>query len=299
MSALPIAGTYRLDGILQGPLPPAPGLAADLEAWVASARKAGLHFHLSVDGAAFSIVPDPAVRPTSGCGGRDVGGLVEEGLNAMLSLLPEGARAAVFSTVRSEEFRPGIAVQTIHALGPGGRIVGQRREVAMDTADARPELNPAVIRRIAKWLLLGLVAAALLSVLFVDYRKLFANARERLSPLTIEEVAVDCAALGNALEARLTAVDSSRGALRFRLQRGTGWDQALAATPQESLADWGEFATRLAIRQGRLRVELFDKDGNGLGSGELPLRGLLEKPETEVVLLAKPPGRLAKIVVRP
>jgi len=299
MNSIPVAGTYRLDGMLQGPLPPVPGMAGDFQAWTESARSAGLHFHLSTEGPGFAMVTDPAVRQTSGLPSTDLAKLVEDALEALISLVPEESRGGLFSTVRSEEFRPGMAIQVVYAVRPDGRVASQRREVAVDTAEPRPELTVAAFRRFLKPVaaLLAIMLAA--SYFLVDYRKLFTSARERVTPLAKEEVTIDLSGAGKLLEIELTAVDPSRSSLRFHLKRGADWDRALASTPQESLTNWPEFAARLAIHQGRMGIEFLDKDGNLLGNGTIHLGELHRKPASDLEITAHLQGRLSRIVVHP
>jgi hypothetical protein len=285
--------------MLQGPLPPVPGMETDFQAWIESAKSAGLHFHLSTDGPGFALVTDPAVRPTSRLPSGDLAKLVEDALEAVVSLVPEASRRGLFSTVRSEEFRSGLAIQVVYAIRPDGRIASQRREVAVETAEPRPELTLASVRRMLKPLAALLAVALVASFFLVDYRKLFTTARERVSPLAKEEVSIDLSAAGKLLELELTAVDSSRSALRFHLKRGADWDRALASSPKESLASWPEFAARLAVQQGRMTVEFLDKEGGLLGNGSLQFGELHRKPESDVEMIVRFSGRLSKIIIHP
>lgn len=299
MNGIPVAGTYRLDGMLQGSLPPVPGLANDLRAWIESARSAGLHFHLSTDGPGFALVTDPAVLHTSRLGSGDLSKLVGDALEAFVTLVPEESRRGLFSTVRSEEFRPGMVIQVVYAIRPDGKIAVQSREVAVDTADPRPELTPASLRVFVKPLAALLAVMLVISFFFVDYRKLFTTAKERVTPLAKEEVTIDPSASGKLFEIELTDVDPARSALKFHLKRGADWERALASPPQECLASWQEFAARLAIYQGRMGMEFLDKDGNLLGRGTLHIGELHRKPAADVEMSANLSGRLSKIIIRP
>ena len=217
----PVAGTFRLDGMLQGSLPPNRPVAGDMNAWAASAKASGLHFHLSIDGSNFSIVADPAVQKVS-------------------------------------------------------RL-------------AKPDLETLLVDALD----------ALLSSFFIDYRKLFTEARDRVVPLAKEEVTVDHSALGKFIEVELAGVDNKRNALIFKLKRGPEWDRAFSSSPAESTTDWPAFMTQLAIHQRRLRIELFDKDGKTLSSGEMNLEALHQKETAEIAVYAKLRERLAKVVIRP
>jgi hypothetical protein len=295
----PVAGTFRLDGMLQASLPPNRPVAGDMEAWTASAKASGLHFHLSIDGSNFSIVADPAVEKTSKLAKPDLETLLVDALDALLSFLPAPARPQAFSTIRSEEFRPGAAVQTLYTVGPDGAVASEQRTVDIDTEEAPPEITPASLQRAALPALVVLLVALLVSSFFIDYRKLFTEARDRVVPLAKEEVTVDHSALGKFIEVELAGVDNKRNALIFKLKRGPEWDRAFSSPPAESTTDWPAFMTQLAIHQRRLRIELFDKDGKTLSSGEMNLEALHQKETAEIAVYAKLRERLAKVVIRP
>jgi hypothetical protein len=87
--------------------------------------------------------------------------------------------------------------------------------------------------------------------------------------------------------------------LVFQIKRGCDWDRALASSPQEIPANWEDFLIRLAIHQSRLRIELYDKDDNNLGVGEISLDALRAKPSAKVAVAANLSERLARIVARP
>ena len=299
MSQKPVAGTYRLDGMLQGPLPPGSPVVDDMKAWVVSAKENGLRFHPSVDGGSFSLLADPAVQKTSGITKGDLEDLMVDALDAFLTLLPEGARTSVYSTVRSEEFRPGTGVQTLYAVGPDGKIASEQRLVDVDTEDAPPEITPASIRRSLLPGLVVLLLGLFISSFFIDYRKLFGEARDRVVPLAKEEVVIDQSPLGKIVEVELTGVDNKRKVLLLRLKRGADWEEAMASLPGDNAADWGTFLARKAVHRGRLQAELFDKDGKLLSSGEIRIDGLRETKVIEVAVVARLDGRLARVVVRP
>ena len=61
MKNAPVAGTFRLDGMIQGPLTEAEPIS-DMQNWVETGKKQGLVFHLSIEGNSFSITADPAVQ---------------------------------------------------------------------------------------------------------------------------------------------------------------------------------------------------------------------------------------------
>lgn len=300
MSGKPTAGTYRLDGMLQGPLPADPELIDDIRAWTKSAEAAGLHFHLSLDGGAFSLVADSAPQKTSRLKGNDLGGALAQGLDALLDLIPQPASAAAFSTVRSEEFRDGSAVQTLYAIGMDGRIAAERRTVDAVTAAAPQEITPASLRRAVFPAVIGLLLLLFVSTFFIDYRKTFLRARDRLAPLSKDELVLARQFSGDFITFEISEVDNRKGALVFHLARGAAWEGAMQAKPGDAAeGDWTEFSTLLAIHNGRFRIELYDKERKLLASREIDTRELLTKDSMDVAIVVNPEERITYAVLRP
>jgi hypothetical protein len=299
MNTRPVAGTFRLDGMLQGPLPPGSPVAGDMAGWVSAAGSKGLVFHLSTDGGTFSIVADPSAQKTARLGSAGLSDLLEDALNSFLDLLPGEGRARAFSTVRSEEFRPGTAVQTLYSIGPDGLVSAEQRQVDAETGDPPPELTAASIRRALLPSLLVLFLGLFISSFFIDYRKLFSEARDRVVPVSKEEVTLDLKQLGSVVEVELTEVDNKRSTLVFNLKRGADWEKAVGSKPSDASGDWNAFLIYTAVHQRRLRVELFNKEGELLGEGEIRLDDLHKKESAEVAVVARWPDRPARVVVRP
>ncbi len=298
MSSTPQAGTYRIDGMLQGPM--ASGEDHGLRSWADSAKAAGLLFHLRVEGGTFSFVADPMVRKSSGLKGGDLESVMAAGLNALLELLPPAQRNGCFSTLRSEEFLPGTAVQTLYPVGPDGRIHPEQRTADIDTAEAAPEITPASLRRAVLPALVALLLVLFVSTFFIDYRRLFSDARERLTPLKKEELVVRLETGGDYLAFDLIKIDTKRNALVFKLSRGSGWDAAVAASPADATTfGWKEYTTLLAIRQGRLRIGLHDKEGKLLVTREIEIRSLMETESIEIAVVARPEERIASVSLFP
>jgi hypothetical protein len=299
VNGAPLAGTYRLDGMLQGPLGPDGPADSDLIAWTAATKAGGLHFHLSLEGNSFSIVADPAIGKTSAIPAADLAAHLAGALENLIGLLPPASRPGAFSTVRSEEFRPGTAVQTVYMIRPTGAVAAEQRVVETATAAAPPEITARSLRRAALPALLLLMAGLFASSFFIDYRKLFTDARDQIAPLAKEEIILDTTALGGCVEVELAGIEPSRDSLVLRLKRGPRWNEAIQSTPAESSTGWPDFLARQAVHQRRLRVDFLSKDGKPLGSGEISLESLHPGESGEVVVGARLAERLAKVVVRP
>jgi hypothetical protein len=201
--------------------------------------------------------------------------------------------------VRSEEFHDGQAVQTLYVIRPPGKIAAEQRTVEVQTKAAPPEFSATALRRTIPLALILLLASLFASSFFIDYRKLFADAKEHVAPLTAEGISIDAAALGEYVQAELGGIDKARNSLVFRMKRGGKWEQALRSTPAESMKDWQEFLMCQAIQQRRLRLEFRDKEGALIGTGEMALGTLHDKESAEIAVAPSLSGRLAKVVFRP
>jgi hypothetical protein len=298
MSDLPKPGTFRLDGMMQGPLPA--DAAADLTAWAASAKSNGLLLHLRIEGGSYSLVADPAVRATTSVKGGDLETLITRNLQHLLDLLPPEYRTRAFSTLRSEEFRPDTAVQTLYTIAHDGTVRAEQREVEIETGTAPPEVTAASLRRIALPGLVALLLVLFISTFFIDYRSLFGEARDRIVPLKAEEIVVRQEIQNTLVTFELTELDRAKNTLRFRLTRGPGWADAMALTPAQATAgNWPTFTSLLALHQGRCRITLANKKGEPLVVREIDIHGLQDKPSIEVTLVANPRDRIATATLRP
>lgn len=300
MTEVPLAGTFRLDGMLQGALPPDPDTRAGLEARAGSAKTKGLHMHLRIEGGSYSLVADPGIRKTSILKGKELETLITNALQDLIDLLPPEMRENSFSTIRSEEFRPGTAVQILYTVGLNGIVSPEQRIVDIDTDEPAPEITAASLRSALVPALLILFLTLFVSTFFIDYRRLFSDARERIAPLKMEELVIHQELSEELITIELLEVDRKKNTLVFKLTRGPDWQEAMKSKPAEALEmDWPSFTTLLAIRHGRCRIVLFNKDQKPLVSREIEIRGLHENETIEIILPVSTQDRIATVSVQP
>ncbi len=297
MKDLPVAGTFRLDGMLQASLGGDP-VAADLvEAWVSAAAKQGLKFHFQLEGSGFSLLGVNEVCKSSSLAGGDLENLIVDGLQSLLDQLPEAARKGVMSTIRSEEFRPGEVVQSLYSVGPTGQVISEQRILDIETEEPPPELTPASIRRYAFVAIVALVVSLVISAIFVDYRKLFTDAKDNITISDENEIKVDTTRLEDVVTVKVIKVHKAKEALILELRRGKRWSEAMASSPSES-SDWGVFLMNQALHNQRVRVEFFNRKNEMLSRTEIPLDELMKKPKALVAASGQLPG-LTRIEVKP
>lgn len=300
MSELPTAGTYRLDGMLQGPIPPDDDLRNAFQSWVETAKSAGLVFHLSLEGGSYSLVADSKLQKTSRIKDKDLEDFISGGLNSLLKLLPPPVRTKSFSTIRSEEFRPGCVAQTLYSVGSDGSLSPEQRIQDIDTEDAIPEVTPASLRRALLPSIIALLLILFISTFFINYRKLFVDARDRIAPLKKEELVLEQSSLGNLIEIKLSEIDRKHSALIFLIDRGDGWQRVESTKPGDAPdLTWQEFSAILAIHQGRVRVDFLNKENKILASREVDLRALHKDDSIKVPVVIDPKDRIAKVIFRP
>ena len=300
MNQPPTAGTFTLDGMLQGPIPPDDHLRNAFEDWVKAAKSSGLGFHISFEGGNYSMVADSATQRTSRIKGKELDEFLTGGLNSLLKLLPPPVRTKSFSTIRSEEFRPGSVVQTLYTVAQDGSVKSEQRTKDADTEAAAPELTPASIRRAAVPAVIALLFVLLVSTFFIDYRKLFSSARDRLAPLKKEELVIDPTTMGDFITIELTKVDRKHSALIFSVKRGTQFERVITTRPADTPdLSWEDFSAMLAIHQGRMRVDFLNRENKILASREVDLRPLRSKETFEAPVVVNTDERIAKIVFHP
>lgn len=298
MSARPVAGTFRLDGMLQGPSPGGETVEDQMRDWIAQVADHGLIFHLAFEGGNFSMVADPSVRKWTDdqC---DPGEALQEALTRFLEFLSPQERNRVFSTVRCEEFRPGHAVQSVLTISPEGNIEKAEREIDLETRSSGPDLSRIRLRRVALPLALILLLGGLLSTLVVDYGELFADARDRIMPLTRDEVTVDQGRLGDVFHLEISEIDREKSTLILEVSRGPGWDLLQESSPAETMSSWQSFLLAQALHRQRLKYDLFGSEDQFLGSGWVRLEGLDEEESIEVRMVARVSSRLARVSFYP
>lgn len=282
-----VEGTIVLDGLIEGKLPDTPGAEQLLREWIEFAAGASLKFSLELEGASFNILaantpiaagplgPKPAVQ---------IAGTLAE----LLKVFPPGQGHGAFSTLRSVEYRRGMAVQTLYTIAADGTVNTQERTVDAQTT-APPE--PVSRREILRMAVFGVgVAAIVLAVssIFVDYGDLWARIVEGATPFRAEELKVDAAAFKDYFTVESKAKARGGKAVVLTLKRTKDFPLDAAAIDKLPAAKGDSLTARLAleaIARGYVRCERFGKDDEFLGFTMQRISGLRQ---TETIQLAIP-----------
>lgn len=276
-------GTFFTDGMLQGKLPPLPDFKSELEEWARLAKSQDLGFTLEIEGQNFSLLADNTVRPVSHApGGLD--DALATLLAKLLDLFPKPARGALFSTIRSVEYRSGEETQTVFAIVSGGDLDVRQRVVKSDTAE-EPESLAALLTPKRLTIATGAIMAALLILQLIlpgGLGGLFSRAKQSALPAKAEEIQVDASAYRGYFTAEPVGVATARNGSQFltlSIQRGTNYPTSLSLDSAPP-ATWREALALQGLIKGYVRCEVYDAAGLFLYDAEVRIKGLRIAQET-------------------
>ncbi|MCG3180512.1 MAG: hypothetical protein BIFFINMI_02874 [Phycisphaerae bacterium] len=283
-------GTIVLDGLLQGPVPTEPDGEGHLRDWVARAQARGLVWLLEIDGGSFSLLADKAPVEIERLGSNPAN-VIADALEELVKLFSPPQRLKLTSTIRSQEFQPGLAIQTLYAVGPDGAIHTRDRTIDCQTTAPPQRLSTAQLwRRVA----IGAGVAVVLlgvSAIFVPYGTIIRNITERLRHFDPEEVEVQPGPAGQyfTVENReKRGAGDGRIELVLTLKRTEAYLSAVrvaATQPEQADLSLEQRMALEAVVRGYLTCEMFDKEGNYLGSAYVRIAGLRDKETIEVAIL--------------
>ena len=280
----PQAGTFLVDGLLEGPASAAPDTQAKLANWVAVARKAGFPFSLEMEGDGFSLLGDARARPLP-APGADPSEPLRHLLQQLVDAFPPEARPRLFSTVRSIEYGDDLETQTIYALSPAGAIEPRQRVVDAITAKAPTPLATKDKIRLGLFGLLVLGVLFALSSLFIDWGSQFQALGNKLGPFDGQAVERDAGPFSPYLA--IQGLEARGSQLQITLARTDILPKSAAEAEQQMQLGSGGLVQREALRAlaaGYLRVQLFAKDGAHLGTTVVYVGELRTKETTEVTV---------------
>lgn len=278
------AGTLVLDGLIEGSVASLAPHENRLRKWVAAARQRNLRFHLQIDGNTFSLLADSepvAVSDLEESADRVVADLVGE----LLTIFPLDERGAIFSTLRSREFRAGEEVQTLYAVGPDGNCHTRQRVVDADTA--APEVPMTREQRIRILLAAGVLAVLVIGALlyFLPVDEWLKGAGRQITPYDSEALEVEADTFEGYFE--ITGRKTGGGSRYVELTLKRGGDFPTDAAAAEALLEREDLGPvdRLiaeAIVRGYVRVERYDEEGKLIGHSMERVAGLRDAEEIKL-----------------
>lgn len=264
-----IEGTFRLDGLLEGPL-----LSADdtayLQEFVAQARQEHLSFSLTHQFNRFSLLGDnqAVTKPTST---HSIDTLVTQHLNRLLRHFPREDRGRLMSTVRSIEYKAGQAIHTLYTIGPQGEIQTEQRVVPTST---RP---PASVFARIQWLVYASVLVLLLgaSSVFIPYRSWIDSVIHPAPDFDCNSLTVTAPHFDALLDHVAVKYDPNQSAFVVTCLVKPSFPRTSEALNRAWLSTRTSLFDRLtieALARGQIRCQLLDDSGKLLGQWIVPMQ---------------------------
>lgn len=272
MHETPTVGTYRLDGMLEGPLGDDPQVKARLADWIRIAEASGYGFSLDVEGDRFNLLAASAVRPS---GAADVSEPLRDLLEQLVTSFAPHEQPDVFSTVRSLQWGEGVETQTIYQVMPDGRVEAQQRTV--DASTSRP---PQPISSAGKAKRIGIAALVLLAIfgitsIFIDWGETFTKALRKVVPVDTATIDTDLGALEPYIT--VTGIEAKGSMLHLTLERTEVFPKDVAAVEralEENGLSYEVRQTLHALAAGYVRLEGFDEKERHLDTMDVRLAEL-------------------------
>jgi hypothetical protein len=292
-----LEGTIQLDGLLQGKLPPVPDAEDRLREWLKGAARAGLNFSLELDRNSFSLLAPDAPIPVAKLG-EDAPATICAALQELLKGIPDRGRDGLMSTIRSVEYRPNAEVQTLYALGPDGSF--QARSRSVPTRTVAPLVPPSARQKI-KVAAIGLVFAAAIfavSAIFVDYRSLYSDIKDKLTPFSADSVQVDAGAFSPYFSVTKKEIIDSGRTFALTLTRGKKFPTSqpdFGPLLEDSHKSVDAMLLCEALGKGYIRCEFFDTKGQFIQQGQYRITDLRDKDTVVIDLPVIRDPRMEKI----
>lgn len=293
-----VEGTYRLDGLIEGPLPDQPGSQQRLAEWARKSKSIGAPFDVQIDHGSFSALAGETVLEVASQT-QPLEDIITETLDDLLNLFPPSQRGQLLSTVRSLEYRPNEEVQTLYAVGPNGRIVTEQRSVEATTT-APPE--PATPRDIAKFVVISLLILAVgfgLSAFFVDYHAIWRDLVHQATPLHAENLALEYTPFQPYFLVESMAVEGGNRRVKLTLRRSPLYPINPGAIKPATIAQL-PLPERLALEaivRGRIQAEWYDEKGQLISHTMLRTGDLARAEAVQITLPVPHQARPIRLVL--
>lgn len=288
-------GTYRLDGLLEGPLDSDGAARARLSDWVRLAQKAGYGFSLELDASGFSLLGDntPRHAPATDV---DMAEPLRDLLGQLVGSFPPDLRPRLFSTVRSVQYGEGQETQTLYAVMPDGRVDAQQRTVDAETSRAAEPLGLKGTLKLGAIALVVLLALFGLSSIFIDWGDQASKAWRKVAPVDADAIQTETGSFARFLTVQ--SIEAKASTLHITLARTEAFPQSAAAVEGELQDGAHGYAVRQslhALAAGYIRLEAFDAEGKHLDTATIRVTELRDKDTTVVKLTIRretPPALL-------
>ena len=256
--------TYRLEGLIQGPLPPGPDGLSVIKKLTADFNRNGLRLSACFDDSQFKLTAENVTRDTEEIHPLEVDLMVHHALEKLLAAYPADLRMQIFSTLRSREYRPDLEVQSVYLVIYPGQVKVERREVAAEVA---PRPAPLSVKNQFAYIAAAVGILAFLgwaSTILVEYRDLGEQKLSTFRGTRVEDLRVDDKSLVGFV--RIVETDIAKqpeSSIILTLRKGTKWPDDVTPLPPDSKGYTPAYraAFRAAIEVRELTVVLRDDQG--------------------------------------
>ena len=256
--------TYRLEGLIQGPLPPGPDGLSVIKKLTADFNRNGLRLSACFDDSQFKLTAENVTRDTEEIHPLEVDLMVHHALEKLLAAYPAELRMQIFSTLRSREYRPDLEVQSVYLVIYPGQVKVERREVAAEVA---PRPAPLSVKNQFAYIAAAVGILAFLgwaSTILVEYRDLGEQKLSTFRGTRVEDLRVDDKSLVDFV--RIVETDIAKqpeSSIILTLRKGTKWPDDVTPLPPDSKGYTPAYraAFRAAIEVRELTVVLRDDQG--------------------------------------
>ena len=256
--------TYRLEGLIQGPLPPGPDGLSVIKKLTADFNRNGLRLSACFDDSQFKLTAENVTRDTEEIHPLEVDLMVHHALEKLLAAYPADLRMQIFSTLRSREYRPDLEVQSVYLVIYPGQVKVERREVAAEVA---PRPAPLSVKNQFAYIAAAVGILAFLgwaSTILVEYRDLGEQKLSTFRGTRVEDLRVDDKSLVGFV--RIVETDIAKqpeSVIILTLRKGTKWPDDVTPLPPDSKGYTPAYraAFRAAIEVRELTVVLRDDQG--------------------------------------
>ena len=189
MASVKTEGTFRLEGLLEGPI-----LSSDDEEiinnLIKQAHEEGLIFHAAINNGRFSLLADTEpvnIKPTD----KSPDLRVIKYLKDFLGNYSPRECINLMSTLRSVEYIPGNEIQTIYCIKPDCTVSAEQRIVRAETISPAQPIELKQTIKFAIPLILALCAGIGISAFFIPYRDIAKNIISDFTPFDVNNVTID------------------------------------------------------------------------------------------------------------
>ena len=256
--------TYRLEGLIQAPLPPGPEGRGVIEKLAADFNRNGLRLTSCFDDSQFTLTAENVTRDTEEIHPLEVDLMVHLALEKLIAAYPPELRMQIFSTLRSREYRPNLEVQSAYLVIFPGQVKVERREVA---AVVEPRPAPLTVTNKFGYILAAVGILALLgwaSSGLVQFRDLGERKLSGLRGTRLEDLRVDDKSIADFV--KVVEVDVAKAPLSdivLTLRKGSKWPDDITPLSPDSKGYTAAYKARFkaAIEDRELTVVLRDDKG--------------------------------------